>query len=230
MNPGTKSDNIARLLEEEILLGLLRSETPLYEVALARRLGVSRTPLREALFKLEMLGLIHSSAFRGFAVSPVGCRDVLEVFELRGLIEAFCVRAAVSRIQSRTLDELRRLTGQPPPPDDNVLIRRYIENDQLFHLTLASLTRNDQILFHLKRFHKQLQAITFRSLREGRSVGQFQEHQRLIDSLEHHDLEQALTAMAEHLAHSRDRLLLAMGKITTGETNWSASNPRGGLE
>ncbi|MGX2993518.1 GntR family transcriptional regulator [Streptomyces sp. JNUCC 64] len=135
----TAAGRVYEQLRSEILDGGLPPGTPLFEVEQAERLGVSRTPVREALRQLASEGLVEPSGKRGLVVTQIHDRDVRNLFELRTCLEAQAAQLAASRGEStvfvRFAEEFarwRELFGGPTVPDEQVgeyfaLIRRFDE-------------------------------------------------------------------------------------------------------
>lgn len=94
----TLTDAAADALRDRILAGRLRAGAPLRQAALATELGVSRIPLREALNRLEAEGLVTLEPHRGAVVAELPLDDVVELFELRAMLEADLARRAVPRL------------------------------------------------------------------------------------------------------------------------------------
>ena len=92
-----RSDALRDHLEEDILTGALRPGDRLDEMSLAERFGVSRTPIREALFHLAAAGLIDNRPKRGAIVAEIGPRQLVEMFEVMAELEGMCARLAARR-------------------------------------------------------------------------------------------------------------------------------------
>jgi len=101
------SDRVYRALRQEILDGVLDPGAPLAEVEQSARLGVSRTPLREALSRLQSEGLVLASGGRGLVVAPISIADVEELFEIREALEVRAARLAARRRDRRVFESLR---------------------------------------------------------------------------------------------------------------------------
>src|SRR5688572_32659560 len=105
--PDTEAVRLYRTLKREILSAAIAPGQPLAETELARQLGASRTPLREALIRLEADGLVRIEPRRGAFVQQLTVSDFLEINELRLVLEPYAARAAASRIDPRVVQELQ---------------------------------------------------------------------------------------------------------------------------
>ena len=114
-----RADTIASELEQLILSGEFTDGDRLDEIRLASRFGVSRTPLREALQKLALLGLVEQLPRRGVFVRQPGPVELLEMFEVMAEIEAICGRLAAKRISDTALETLQ---------DANANCQKAVEN------------------------------------------------------------------------------------------------------
>ena len=97
-------------LEHAILEGVLRPGERLRAEALAQRFGTSRTPVREALLQLEAQGLVEVEPNRGAVVKAFDAADLLDLYDVRALIEPYAARRAATRIEAPALDRLRELS------------------------------------------------------------------------------------------------------------------------
>ena len=102
-----RADNIAEALEEHIFSGIFQNGDRLDEVRLAEQFGVSRTPLREALQRLALSGLVELVPRRGAFVRQPGPIELMEMFEVMAELEAVCGRLAARRISDEAIEELR---------------------------------------------------------------------------------------------------------------------------
>ncbi|SDH48727.1 GntR family transcriptional regulator [Pseudonocardia oroxyli] len=100
------SEGVARVLRDEILAGGLKPGEPLPERALAESLGVSRTPVREALFTLQSEGLVELTPNRGATVRTITARDILQIYSLRTVLEAYAAGEAARTRTRADLDAL----------------------------------------------------------------------------------------------------------------------------
>ncbi|SIS18606.1 GntR family transcriptional regulator [Williamsia sterculiae] len=132
-------DVIARLLRAEILAGRLEGGERLVEEALAKRFGVSRVPVREALAQLQAEGFVTIVRYRGATVSSSLRKDNRELLEVRRGLEVFAARLAADRRGGAVADVLVRYTR----PDDADLDQS--ADGRSFHALVAEATGNDQL-------------------------------------------------------------------------------------
>jgi GntR family transcriptional regulator of vanillate catabolism len=144
-------------LREMILAGELPGGTRIAELALVERLGVSRTPIRAALMRLEQEGLLEVLPNGGYAVRTFSERDVSDAIELRGTMEGLAARIAAERgvatvvlAEARAcLDQIDALLQQPALDDE--AFTRYVAHNQRFHNLLAEMAGSGVLARELER-------------------------------------------------------------------------------
>ncbi len=141
----TSADAIVEQLTLEISTGKLCQGTRLEEQALADRLGVSRTPIREALRQLATIGLIKPRGRRGYAVTEVTIEELSQMFESMGELEALCARLAAQRMslfERKALENAHMKCHAAVQRND---IEEYIRSNEAFHLIIYKGTHNKYI-------------------------------------------------------------------------------------
>lgn len=144
-------------LREMILAGDLPGGARIAELALVERIGVSRTPIRAALMRLEQEGLLEVLPNGGYAVRTFSERDVADAIELRGTVEGLAARLAAERgvaavvlNEARAcLEEIDRLLEQPALDDD--AFTQYVRLNQRFHVLLAEMAGSAVLARELER-------------------------------------------------------------------------------
>jgi GntR family transcriptional regulator, vanillate catabolism transcriptional regulator len=144
-------------LREMILAGALPGGARIAELALVERLGVSRTPIRAALMRLEQEGLLEALPNGGYAVRTFSERDVADAIELRGTVEGLAARLAAERgvaevvlTEARAcLDEVDQLLRRPALDDED--FTRYVRLNQRFHNLLAEMAGSAVLARELER-------------------------------------------------------------------------------
>jgi GntR family transcriptional regulator of vanillate catabolism len=144
-------------LREMILAGELPGGARIAELTLVERLGVSRTPIRAALMRLEQEGLLQALPNGGYAVRTFSERDVSDAIELRGTMEGLCARLAAERgVASVVLGEARACLAQidallQQPALDDEAFTRYVALNQRFHNLLAEMAGSAVLARELER-------------------------------------------------------------------------------
>jgi DNA-binding GntR family transcriptional regulator len=189
-------------LKAEILRGAHEPGTPFREVGLAGRFGVSRTPVREALGRLQQEGLLERGG-RGLQVRRVDPEELMQVYDLRILLEG---QAAAEAATARTEMDLVRLDAllsrdrALQDPDNTTRLTTNIE----FHEALWAATRNPILRDLLDRLSThQIHAPVSTLTRPGRWEQSLDEHARILECLRERDAEAARQAMRAHMTTAR---------------------------
>jgi DNA-binding GntR family transcriptional regulator len=203
------ADWVTDSLREAILHGHFEAGEKLNQAAIAQELKVSRTPIREALKRLESEGFVEIRPHRGAFISKVSPQDVQEVYQVRQLLEVDVVRRVTPIIPDEVLDELERLLtlrqSELKAGDSN----KYYDNDTHFHDTILSFTENDLV-------KEILGSLSNRIIRVRRYVllhpdptllASIDEHHAILQAMRQRDPEAAAEAMGVHLEKSAQRVL-----------------------
>jgi DNA-binding GntR family transcriptional regulator len=199
---------VAETLREAIVNGTLNPGERLMEIQLAEELGVSRTPVREAIRKLELEGFVVMIPRRGTYVADLSIKDINEVFEIRTALDVLAAGLAVERITEDELEQLERLLveiGELIETDDT---DRIVEADSQFHDVLYRASRNDRLVGIINNLREQF--TRFRSISiqyPGRMVKSVEEHRRLVEAIASRDTELAQQIAREHMENSEQTLL-----------------------
>ena len=207
-NHGRRRQSIAQAVLAEIFHGRFHAGQRLITQNLADRFGVSHTPIREALIELAALGIIELLPNRGAVVRPVTSRDVLEVCEVRRILECEATRNACGRMSEATLrkfrDEVAALKSSTQP--SRRVVQQARELDSQLHDAIAQASGNTFLAKEIAR----LKAV-FRAFRDvaweqeearndfGRVAMEADEHLAVIDALLTANPDDAANAMAVHI-------------------------------
>jgi GntR family transcriptional regulator, rspAB operon transcriptional repressor len=196
-------------LRDSIFEGTLKSGELLNEMALAKELGISRTPLREALFELSVQGLITILPRKGIQVKYFTQEDVEHVFELRGIIELAIIEKLTTSpnhsVDSRELENI--LEEQRKTCGDGDYIA-FLRADNLFHMMICESARNPRIVTIIKDLWSIIRVMGLQGLQQSARWNQIlDEHQRILAALTHRHGKTARRAMESHLAESKKGIL-----------------------
>jgi DNA-binding GntR family transcriptional regulator len=205
------ADSVYNTLREAIVEGRLDPGDSLIEWHVARQFGTSRTPVREALLRLESEGLAFRVPRRGLVVRQITEHEVFEVYAVRIALEGLAGREAALEAQPSDIAHLRWVNQRLAEAINQGATTTLPSLTNEFHQTLASVAHNTM----LRRFIMQAQDWTRRvgtptvalPGRRGKAV---EEHEQLIDAIAAHDADRAERLAREHIATGREFQLAAL--------------------
>lgn len=219
---GSSLASIARpqlraLTYEAIKQAILDLQLPpgsqLKEQELARQLDVSRTPVHDALVRLEQEGFVEGEAFRGYVVATLQPGDVAEIFELRKVLEGHCARKAARQLNTQEFERLRNITQaaeEAVTQGDNAMCHQlFTEFDDVLFAHLEN-RRMQALLGGLRDQVVMLGSMT--TALPGRASASCEEHRRIVAALERRDPEAAASAMSDHIDSLKASLLQALNE------------------
>lgn len=188
-------------IERAILQGELPPGAPLNDRRLAELLGISRTPVRDALHRLEGSGLIERRGRHGWTVSSLNARDVREVFELRRLLEPLGLRRLAESWEKSAVTELSGFFEGFPDALPKERFPDYLRCDHEFHKRIVACSQNSRaISFHSILEHQIDRIRHYLSYGyEGRVQASLAEHQGICAAIGSHDLANATELLIRHL-------------------------------
>jgi DNA-binding GntR family transcriptional regulator len=191
-------------IRRRILSAQLSPSSPVSEYQLAADLGLSRTPVREALKRLEREGLIQSFVGRGSYVAELSFQDVLEIYEVRLLLEPFAAGVAAKQMRE---DDIRALEHDVEAARKAATSSRLDDAFRLdirLHKSLVAATRNGRIDAILSQLDDQVHRIRVLAPHiPGRLNSTIDEHQAIVHALAAHDVAGAEQTMRNHLLAAR---------------------------
>ena len=171
-------------LERQIFSGVLAAGERLNEVALAQSLRVSRGPIREALRSLEEAGLVSFEKNRGAAVRVVSPEAAIEIYEIRGVMEALACRRAAARAHRSSLQPLRDLVEWMDAAAASGDVARFHRLNISFHEHLVELSESLELAVAYRRLVGNLTLFRLRTLVVEGSLGESNaEHRRIVEAL-----------------------------------------------
>lgn len=198
-------------LRDAIRKGILKPGERLMEIHLAEQLGVSRTPVREAIRKLELEGYVIMMPRRGTYVSNLSIRDINEVFEIRTSLDSLASGLAAERITDDELEQLQRLLVIIGEAIKEKNMEKIVEADTKFHDILYQASRNNRLVGIIFNLREQLTSFRSKSMAyPGRLEETLEEHRRIVDTIAQGDAEAAQKASEYHMERSEHTLLLSM--------------------
>ncbi|WP_344414271.1 GntR family transcriptional regulator [Pseudonocardia ailaonensis] len=217
-------------LQERINAGEITAGTWLRQAHLAEQLGVSRTPVREALRRLEALGAVEVIANRGARVRLPSTRDIIEVYELHGLLQGYAGAATAAFINSEQLERLTKAESlfrqvvedlRTTTVDTAEVQRRWHEANTRFHMVIIEASGNRHLVEVVEGLHRKVpRNLTWIAL--GNDVRRLEkdaaEHARILDAIVRGDGAAARELLMSHARHAGELLVRAVDEIGPGRS------------
>ncbi len=202
------TQKVYKVLKEAILKGDISKGERLVELQIARQLGTSRTPVREAIHRLAMEGLVELVPNQGAFVAGISLRDVEEVFQIRSVLEGLAVKLFALRWDEGKMMELESKLCEMRKAIGKGDIVSYADSDSKFHRLLWLFSGNNRLLKVLDSVVPYIDAYRLRSLHiPGVMEKSFEDHLNLVDLLKRRDAEGAEILMRKHVERVLERVL-----------------------
>lgn len=182
----------------------------LYHQELSERLGVSRTPVREALTRLVQEGYVSFLPNRGFTCKEIRLQEAEELYELREALEVFAVQKAIANLTESALESLREKIDLYGADAQRPFTRERLVYDQDVHLGIAELARNETLKGTLSHVFERiiLKRRTDALYDPARGLTAHQEHLSLLKAMERRDSVDALRIIRAHIQQGKKNVLL----------------------
>lgn len=198
-------------LREAIINGTLRPGERLMEVQLAEDMGVSRTPVREAIRKLELEGFAVMVPRKGAYVAGISVKDISEVFEIRAALEGLAAGLAAERIAADELEELERHLVKVNEYTEANDLKSLVETDTSFHDILYKASRNERLVQIISNLREQIQRFRTTSLAvPGRMKEALIEHKEIVEAISDRNVAQAQNLAQQHVENAENSMLEAL--------------------
>ncbi len=204
-------DVVFKTLRQAILKGDMEPGERLMEITLANKLGVSRTPIREAIRKLELEGLVHMVPRKGAIVASISEKDMKDVLEVRVTLEELAVKLAIQNMEEPDIDQLRRAAKK----FESAVIARdivdIVEADVMFHDVIYNRTNNGRLIQIINNLREQMYRYRLEYVKDARTHSiLISEHQDIIKALEKRDVDEAKNAVRQHIVNQEKGIVRAI--------------------
>ena len=201
-------DSVYKKIKNAIRKRYIKQGSQLVEVALAQQLGVSRTPVRSAIKRLEAEGLVNSIPNRGaFVITPT-YREIEETFQVRSELEQMAARLTAASITVKQVKELNDLIGKEITIFDKTNLDEYDGVNASLHMKIAEFSGNTVLYTYIKELldRTRIYLILFDPFFKLEISPTIASHQAIVDALAAHQPEAACLAIRSHLQNSVDGL------------------------
>ena len=201
-------------LREAIINGILEPGERMMEIQMAEEMGVSRTPVREAIRKLELEGFVVMIPRKGAYVASISIKDIADVFEIRTALESLAAGLAAERITDDEMEQLERHLVKISECGEGNDIPALIEADTDFHDTLYRASRNDRLVQIVSNLREQIQRFRTTSISTpGRFKFAMDEHKKIVEAISDRNIELAQNLAREHIENAENSILNAMQEV-----------------
>ncbi|MEE1038459.1 MAG: GntR family transcriptional regulator [Eubacterium sp.] len=200
------STDLFSTLKDEILQGKLLSGQKLTEKVICEKYQISRTPVREALHKLEMEGLVESIPNRGFFVLGLTDQDYMDMFTLRKVYEVQATQWAIQRITKEELEELEELFEFMEFYTMKKDIAKMLTINMNFHQKIYAASHNRMLKNLLSSYQEMLKHRENPVVKsDSYLIEVFSEHKAIFEAFKNRDVEAGMAAMSIHMDNSMAR-------------------------
>lgn len=201
-------DVVFNTLRRAILRGELKPGERLMEIQLANKLGVSRTPIREAIRKLELEGLVLMIPRKGAEVAEITEKNLRDVLEVRCALEELAVQLACERIDEEGVKELRDAGLHFKKVLDSDDITQIAQADEAFHDVIFTATGNSRLIQLLNNLREQMYRYRIEYLKKKECYPiLIAEHKEILDAIAGRDKERATRVTSQHINNQVDTVV-----------------------
>lgn len=199
-------------IREDILNDQYKHGEKIVEAKLAEELGVSRTPVREALKQLELDGLVENIPNRGVIVKGISQQDIYDIFTIRMAIEGIAAQWAVERMSDDEINQLKEVFELMEFYTLKGDVTKIFELNTKFHEIIYMATKSRYLEHVLRDFQLFIKSTRNKSLRsEGRMHTALDEHKSILTAFLNKDAETAVSMLTKHITNSRKNAMYLAG-------------------
>ena len=201
------SGRVFERIREDILEGKYKDNDELREIAIANELGVSRTPVREALRQLELEGLVSIIPNKGAHVTGISAKDIKDIYIIRSYLEGLCARWACENMTDKVLGELEEIIYLSGFHAKKGNYEQVVELDNKFHECIYDMSDSKILKHMLSDCHKYVKRARKSSLStDGRAEQSNMEHNAILSAFRQKDPEKAEKLAHEHIMNTIEHM------------------------
>jgi DNA-binding GntR family transcriptional regulator len=204
---------IFNTIREAIIIGELKPGERLMEVQLAEKMGVSRTPVREAIRKLELEGLVEMLPRKGARVANLSEKDIMDVLEVRSTLDGLASSLSALRITDDEIKELKHILAQFITCVEKNNLQGSIKKDVEFHDVIYRSSRNDKLIQISNNLREQVQRYRVIYIKDYSSSSDLvKEHSEILDAISRRDPDAAMRIAQLHIKKQEESIIRSVKK------------------
>jgi len=204
----TAVDYAYKQIWKQLVFAKEQKEQRLSDVVLAEKLGVSRTPVRQALERLVQDGLVRSDPRRGFWVRTFTAQDIHEIYDLRGALEVLALRLAAPHLDPDNLKSQLTLLYQVHAQLDQHPVSLFLQSDFRLHTFFIRASGNSRLIHYLSTLRSQFSMFQVKDTRNPlRMKPALHDHEQILLALLEENIEKAAEVLAAHIVRSKEYVL-----------------------
>ena len=199
---------VYEILKRAIIFQEIGPGQKIDEEGVAKQLGVSRTPIRESLCRLENEGIVKIIPRRGAFVARHSKESIIEILLVREVLEGFAARLAVDHVDERAIEEMSSLFRDFSEANIRDRSKDYAQADLKFHTLILKKSQNSWLMSIMNILNDHIQMLRLRTVAlEGRPERSLLEHRKIIEALEKRNPSLAESLMRKHIQNVRKSVL-----------------------
>lgn len=207
LKSGSLADAVFEQLEEMIVSGELEAGENLTELRLSKELNVSRTPIREAIRRLEQEGLVKESG-KGVKVVGVSIHDLEDIYEIRSRIEGLAARKCAECATDKEIEKLKNIVDLQEFYTQKGNAQNINSTDSEFHNMLYELCRSEVYYSMLSSLHRKVQRFRKISVADSKRAQNAQkEHRMIFEAIKNHDGDLADKLAVAHIINAKENIM-----------------------
>lgn len=208
-NNSSKSEKVYKIIQDDIIERRFLPGQMLVERELIEKLGVSKTPVREALARLKRDGLVEGTLHRSIVVSRILRKDAVEIFALREILEGLAARGAAEKITPEKAKEIHSIIQLSEECIKKNNLKEYAPLDLQFHNLIRIISENERLCEMMQRLHYQIRILMRTSItlpgRGGRVS--LNEHKKIVKEIVNRNPDLAEKMAKEHIKKTKESIL-----------------------
>ena len=208
-NYPSKTEKVYKILRDDVIEKRLLSGQRLVERELIDRLGVSKTPVREALARLKRDGLVRGNLHQSVFVTRILRKDAVEIYNLREVLEGLAAKSAAEKIIPDKAKKLRSIVQLSEECIKENSLKKYARLDLEFHNLIGMIGQNERLCKMMQHLHYQTRILMTTSMAlPGRGAKiSLSEHKKVVEAIINHNLDLAEKMAKEHIKKTKKAVL-----------------------